>query len=87
MPIKNENRPPHKMLSFGEAMDMAPIDINLKADDRGTKGIAFTIPSHIAFHVPMYRNPELLGAWLVGYLTGLGGDTVEHMVNLRMKDK
>lgn len=57
-------------MSLSDIMAAIPIDENLIPGDHG---ITFTIDNADALfgdaHVPAYRDPSHLGAWLVGYWT------------------
>lgn len=67
---------PHiaNVITFREAMEYAPEDLFKTGSTRG-----YMVTPALAPNPPAYRTPELVGAWVQGYLAGLAAeDTYEN---------
>lgn len=58
------------VITFREAMEHAPENL---FDTGSTRG--YIVTPALAPNAPSYRTPELVGAWVQGYLAGLAAET------------
>lgn len=55
-------------IPIADVMSHCPIDLKIKPEAGGKRGLAFVIPT-IA-ESPAYREPSNLAAWFIGYIAG-----------------